>query len=245
VTTFILCAAVPQEITPLCRQLGLKTPSPAQPFSGPHSCQSNTFYALAPGVGGENMRNSLKTINLEGPAVWVSIGFAGALVPDLDPGACVFGSEVRNQQGQSLSFDLPASLEIELEDAFEDRPLICAQNMISTPGEKRELHKKTGGVLVDMESFHVAQHANRRGDRFFWLRVISDGLEETLHPRISETLNASGYPSALRFIKLFVTSRPADMKQLFHLARQSASRSKSLASALVEIIGSAAFDSIE
>lgn len=198
--TIVFCAALPQEIKALCSQLGIQIPCAQTRVSPPIEIDGWRVFVLSSGVGLLNMQNVLHSFPQERVELWISIGLAGALVPDVDVGDCLIGHSIKTLQGEHYDFEYPHSLD----ENIDDRALLCVSEMADTPQKKRDFHRQSGAVAVDMESAAVAKQALQRGEHFLWLRAISDGLEENLPIELKYCLDDAGFPSMISTMNVLV-----------------------------------------
>jgi adenosylhomocysteine nucleosidase len=140
------------------------------------------------GVGKDRAREAAELLFEEhGPSVLVSLGYAGALSPELKRGDIVLSAYSMNQhQGQPRAMDV----------AFEERlrgiadeshehhvyvgPLYTADKIVARHEEKKEIFEKTNAPIVDMESFSVYQVARNQGIPFVGIHAITDTAEEDI-----------------------------------------------------------------
>ena len=112
----------------------------------------------------------------------ISIGIAGALAPELKPGAWVVADAVRG-----------TDLAMPTDQAWRERLLarlpgatkglvLGAGAIVATAAEKADLHRTTGAIAVDMETQVAARVAARHRLPFAVARVISDAADRTLPP---------------------------------------------------------------
>ena len=103
----------------------------------------------------------------EGPLV--SFGFAGALVPGLEPGALLTAYRVVDPVGRVLWEGPPLPV------TGAKPVVICAAEVVANePAARRALAERSGAVAVDMESGVLAASGRLSGV----VRAISDGAEE-------------------------------------------------------------------
>ncbi len=140
------------------------------------------------GVGQENARTAAQLLcESDRPSALVSIGFAGALSPELKRGDIVLSSYSRRLE----EIQIPAS-DIELSDRLKTvadeshehhvyvSPLYTADRIIARHEEKRDLFEKTQADIVDMESFSVYQVAKSKNIPFVGIHGITDTAEEDI-----------------------------------------------------------------
>jgi len=99
----------------------------------------------------------------------VSFGFAGGLGDTLRPGALVTATKVVDPSGRTL-WEGPA---LEVEGA--EPAVVCASDGVANePGARRELAKRSGADVVDMESGVLASTGRLAGV----VRAVSDSGEQ-------------------------------------------------------------------
>ncbi|SFI63315.1 phosphorylase family protein [Planctomicrobium piriforme] len=125
------------------------------------------------------------------PPYILSVGFSGALLPQLKRGDIVMADGVTNGDGtQRLAIDLRMT-----PDPLRGLHVghICAtDHIVRHVEEKQALALKTGAIAVDMESLGVAQVCRDRGTRFMAIRAISDDLSGDLPPEVLAVLGPKG-----------------------------------------------------
>jgi adenosylhomocysteine nucleosidase len=112
----------------------------------------------------------------------ISIGIAGGLAPQLQPGQWIVADAVL-VDGEPVPTD-PAwtgRLVARLPEAARGR-LLGADAMVVEAAQKAALHATNGALAVDMESHVVARVARRHRLPFAVARVVSDGAHRTLPP---------------------------------------------------------------
>lgn len=192
----VFCSALPQEIQFLGRWLGVRIPS-----YGPWTIQEKTVFGQAvilavSGMGRERMSRLLSALGDQPVDYWISLGYAGGLDPVLKAGDILEGTTVRTRRGDILAYGQGEKVL-----AAGSPILVCAEEVILTPQEKWELHERTGGMAVDMESAAVAAHASSRQEPFVWIRVISDAVTETVPPVLLQCVDSEGFPSVRAAIR--------------------------------------------
>ncbi|MEN3375979.1 MAG: hypothetical protein V7604_1334 [Hyphomicrobiales bacterium] len=132
------------------------------------------------GGDGKHLAANLSHAMAAGCGGLISFGVAGGLAPGLKPGSCVIGSSVLDGEverptdarwSQRLMRMIPGSVLGAIAGVCE--PLAFAS-------EKRELHEKTGALIVDMESHVVARTAAQHGVPVAAIRVVVDPVTRTI-----------------------------------------------------------------
>lgn len=131
----------------------------------------------------------------------ISIGIAGALAPQLKPGAWVVADAVRG-----------VDLAMPTDQAWRERLLarlpgalqglvLGGEAIVATAAEKADLHRTTGAIAVDMETHVAGRVAARYGLPLAVARVISDAADRTLPPAARVGMRLDGgidLPAVLR-----------------------------------------------
>jgi nucleoside phosphorylase len=120
------------------------------------------------GVGREAARQASEDLWALGAKALVSMGFCGALVPELNVGDLVTHRI-----------------------ATIDKPL-------KTPDERRALTARANAVAVDMETQAIIEVGTRRGVPIHVLRVVSDAYHDDLTPLFGKDSTFHAWRLALR-----------------------------------------------
>ena len=122
----------------------------------------------------------------------ISIGIAGALAPELKPGAWVVADAVHAGDA-TLPTDRDWTMRLLSRlPAARRGVLLGADTIAATAAVKAGLHRATGAIAVDMESHIAARAARRHGLPFVAARVISDAAHRTLPPAARVGMRADG-----------------------------------------------------
>src|SRR5262249_41292847 len=125
----------------------------------------------------------------------ISFGIAGGLVPRMSPGQWVVASAIVSDAGRQgtdpewserLLRALPGAVHAMI--AGSDAP-------VADPIAKRELHYRTGAIVVDMESHLAARIAAAHGLPFTACRVVLDPAHRNLPPAALQSLRPNGTPN--------------------------------------------------
>jgi hopanoid-associated phosphorylase len=144
--------------------------------------------------GGARTLAAAERLLAEGATALVSFGIAGALAPDLAPGALLLPRRVLAEDGDAFVVDaaLHARLAVALGLVADERDLLGAQRIVGAPADKAALHRRTGAAAVDLESGYVAAAAARRGRPFIVLRAVADPAGFALPRAAAVGLDAAG-----------------------------------------------------
>jgi adenosylhomocysteine nucleosidase len=162
------------------------------------------------------------------PEILISLGFGGALTPELAPGALVLGGDVwqydpgRAFLSRAPAPRLPRPLD-ELLDVLHGAGLAAtAGNLVTTP---LILHKERHGAplltlehpVLDLESGILAGVAASEGLPFLGLRAITDSAGEEVPDFIAQAGGNVGAGAALSWL----AGDPRRIKDLIRLWRRS------------------------
>jgi adenosylhomocysteine nucleosidase len=156
-----------------------------------------------------------------GATALLSVGVAGALEPELRPGALLVPAGVCHGL---LTLAADPALVAALVEACGARParvVAGVDAMAATPADKAELRAATGAALVDMETHMVARAAAAAGRPWAALRAIADGAATTLPAWTARLIRADGRVDSLAAAQGVLT-HPADLPALLRVGRASA-----------------------
>jgi adenosylhomocysteine nucleosidase len=178
-------AAMPEELAPLCRlardRRGLRADGRSLLRA---RLGAATLLIARTGEGPALARQTAESL-LESfsPGLLLSLGVAGGLSPELEPGDLVVARSVLGGGGEAAGPD-PAWL-----DRALSRPGVIAGTLLSTERILRSAESKrrarasiveSGAAVVDLEAATLAEAAARRGVPFLAARAVSDGAQEDL-----------------------------------------------------------------
>jgi nucleoside phosphorylase len=129
-----------------------------------------TVFVCMSGVGAKNAAAAADKLVASGAKELVSMGFCGALVPELKVG-----------------------------DLVTDR-IISVSQPARTPTERRALTERANAIAVDMETQAVIEAGTRRGVPIRILRVVSDDFADDLTPLFGSNGTFSVLGIAMRLL---------------------------------------------
>jgi nucleoside phosphorylase len=140
------------------------------------------------GIGPVRAAESVRKLDVPVSAIFC-VGTAGALVPELRVGDLLVASEtVASMDGaEPLTCAgglVDALVSAALKDGFSVRTgrLVTSPIAVFAGAERHDLHRTTGGLVVDMESHSIALEAQKLNVPFTTLRVVSDDVLSSRYP---------------------------------------------------------------
>lgn len=188
------------------------------------------------GIGHERARHALAAIApSHGPVL--SVGFAGALVPNAKPGdvalpTCV----VWEAEGGLGRYDVPqacwraadAHIAATHRGTVHHGPILSAKTVVATPDAKRTASQRTGAVAVEMEAAGLVPVARERGTGVVVVRVILDAADVSL-ANVPVDLDSSWRA------RTELLGRPWAWSSVWAVARQIPLASRSLRGAMTAV----------
>lgn len=230
-TDLAIIAALPRELAPLARDLsatrisnsdGVLVQSAA--LGGYHG---SVLLATA-GMGPERVSLAVAAALAHGPiGTLLSIGFAGACDPLLNPGNIVEASVVIDSRSGER-FDTDANFEI------SSPRILVTSPQVAGSAEKRRLRESYNAAAVDMEAATVARLARAHSIPFGALKAISDEHSVDL-THLSAFADPQGHFRTAAFA-LHTLLRPQQWRATATLGRNSKSAIATLTSAIHQII---------
>jgi len=219
-----IIAALPGELKPLVRGWR-REPSPKYVRLWSHASAGDQVIAACSGMGAEAALRSFAAIESSGPLdVVLSVGWAGALEQDKEPGQCYVLTEIIDSQ-TGERFPLTSG----------NRKLrLVTTPRVADQAEKHRLWQTYGAVLVDMEATSVARLARMRNLPMCCFKAVSDGIEARL-PDLNPFIDHHGQLRLLAFLA-HVGIRPRYWLSLLHLGRNSAKAAEALAVTITKFL---------
>ncbi len=157
----------------------------------------------------------------------VSVGFCGGLQLGFQPGQIIIGSEVLDPRDGKTYACAPIAA-----TCAHQTGVVASQDRVAIDREEKARLFASGAIAVDMESFAVAERAERLSVPFFCIKAVSDLADESF--RID--LNAMRTPEgriARGKIVLYVLTHPWMLGELLRLRRRSQDAARALGEFLV------------
>ena len=225
--TIGVIAALPRELDMLARDLGAVPVMESKGLllqTASMNIGSCPMVLATAGMGAERVALAVAAALAHGPvATLLSVGFAGACDPSLNPG---------NVIEASLVIDSRSGERFQTDAIFESTPsgILVTSSQIAGIAEKQRLHETYHAAAVDMEAATVARLARAHGIRFGAFKAISDEHDLDL-TALSAFTDAQGHFRTGAFA-LHTLLRPQQWRATANLGRNSKSALAALTSAL-------------
>ena len=179
--------------------------------------------AEGPGVlvvcrtAGNTLANVAETAARQGYRGMISFGVAGGLAPHLRAGDWVVASAIRESQTVRSTDARWSRKLLGLIDGAVHAPIVGVDSPLAEPASKRELHRATGAVAVDMESHTVARVAAAHRLAFTALRVIVDPAHREVPPAALLSMRPDGRADTIGVLR-DIAARPHQVLPLARIA---------------------------
>jgi adenosylhomocysteine nucleosidase len=230
-TAFI--AAFPGELKPLVRTA---TSSGSSSGVWPHSSRDGIHFwvvrneeeewiAACAGAGQAAATRAFAAIEDGGPVDLVfSLGWAGALTPELAPGSAHNCAGVIDAKtGERFRCDAESGHE-----------WLVTAPAIAGPDEKFRLARAYPAALVDMEAAAIARLAAMREIPFYCIKGVSDGFDAKL-PDFNRFLSPTGQLETTRLV-LYSMFRPWHWPALIQMGENSSKASQGIAELVLNLL---------
>jgi adenosylhomocysteine nucleosidase len=188
--------------------------------------EEEEWIAACAGTGQEAATRAFAAIEDGGPIdLVISVGWAGALNPDLAPGsAWNVAGVIDARTGERFRCDAGAG----------ERWLVTNAR-VADEAEKRRLASSYAADLVDMEGAAIARLAGMRSIPFYCFKGISDGFNDKL-PDFNRFISSEGQFQTGRFA-LYALFRPWHWPALVRMGENSKKASQGIAESLLDFLG--------
>ena len=222
-TRTAIIAAFPGEVKPLVRGWPHGTRNGVD-FWAQRDSEDEWIVACA-GAGQPAATRAFAAIEDGGPVDLVfSVGWAGALTPNIPPGtAHNVAGVIDVRTGERFRCDAEAG------DVW-----LATSPKVADEAEKRRLAFAYHAGLVDMEAAAVARLAAMRAIPFYCIKGVSDGLNETL-PDFNRFLSPDGKLRLGRLL-VFAILHPWYWPALLRMGENSTRAAQSIAKSLHEFL---------
>jgi adenosylhomocysteine nucleosidase len=155
------------------------------------------------------------------PDAIVSVGFCGALAPDLAIADIVVGTTVF-ADGRAFAAQTPTAGR-----PHQLGPVCCLDHVAQTAAEKAEL-RTTGALAVEMEAAGVAERAQALGLPFFCIKAVTDLAGETMANDFNAALRSDGRFDTIRLLASSLGHPWVRLPELFRLRARCIRAARSL-----------------
>lgn len=183
------------------------------------------WVAACAGAGQAAATRAFAAVDEDAPIDLVfSLGWAGALTPDLAPGtAHNVAGVIDVQTGERFRCDADAG-----------SLWLATSPKVADEAEKRRLASAYQAALVDMEAAAIGRLAQMRGIPFYAIKGVSDSLDTKL-PDFNRFLDPQGKFQTAKFV-LYSLTRPKYWPSLVKMGENSKKASQSIADSLLAFL---------
>jgi adenosylhomocysteine nucleosidase len=220
-----IIAALPGELKPLVRNWkatylkdGTKTWT--------YTTREDTWIAACSGMGANAARRAFAGAEANGAFdIVLSVGWAGALEPELRPG---------DAHAMSMIIDAQTGEQFQLTDGERKLRLVTTAHVADADEKARLRTTYCGAVMVDMEAATIARLAQMRGIPLVCIKGVSDGVEAKL-PDINPFISPMGQLRLSPFLAHLAVS-PRYWGAVGELGRNSSKAAQSMCDLILEFM---------
>jgi hypothetical protein len=170
------------------------------------------------GARPENARTLARELVQKGAKRLISFGVAGGLQTGLPLGALIIGSHIMSPNGKwDCDMTYAQNLKGKLSHAHIGG-VWGSEILVPTAGDKKELHQKSGCMIVDMESQCAAEVAAEAKLPLAVVRSVCDSATMDVPDVLMVSINPDGHIDYLR-AAWHVIRHPLEIPDLFHVSR--------------------------
>jgi adenosylhomocysteine nucleosidase len=220
-----IVAALPGELKPLvCGWASKRAKDGTRIWT--HNANGDVWGAACSGMGADAARRAFAAAEADGPLDMVlSIGWAGAILPELRPGeVCVPSEAIDAQTGERLR----------LTDGGREVALVTLAHVADKREKLRLRNTYPSAAVVDMEAAVVVRLASMRGIPVACVKAVTDGVSARL-PDFSRFIDARGQ-LRLGALLCYSALRPVYWPALAHLGRDSNRASRAIADLVLKFM---------
>lgn len=157
------------------------------------------------------------------PQALVSVGFCGAVSPELGPAAILAATDVIDaERGRRFPAAVPRC-----PLPHYQGPLLSLDCIVASAAEKSRL-ASLGALAVEMEAAAVAERAKAWGVPFFCLKSVTDLAAETFTLDLNRARDPEGRLTDARVLRAALQDPRKHVPELYQLYRRSRAAAKSL-----------------
>ncbi len=181
----------------------------------------NRRYGVS-GARPERAETETRRLIAEGAQIILSVGLAGGLDPELEPGVLLLPDAVIEAGGARHDADpaLLAELRGRLGADRRSGALYGSDALVDGVAHKARLFAGTNAAAVDMESHRAARAAAQAGLPFAMIRAVADPASRALPRTAFDAIGEDGRVRPLA-TAVSILKRPQDLPALIALGRES------------------------
>jgi nucleoside phosphorylase len=146
----------------------------------------------------------------------VSVGFCGALQPDLKEGQVIVAENLKSPESTET---LPCCA-VDCARPFLTGDILSQNRVAGKSSEKLDLGRRFQALAVEMEAWGVAARAKRAGLPFCCIKIVADRADESFGLDFNEARSGDGRISRGKIMGKAVV-RPSVIPELFRLKRRT------------------------
>jgi adenosylhomocysteine nucleosidase len=227
-TRVAIIAAMPGELKPLVRGWAHERRGNVELWRW--RFDEGEWVAACGGAGVDAATRAFAEVERDGRAdLVISVGWAGALTPDLETGRAYAASGVIDARtGERFRVAI-----------WSGERWLVTSPIVADGAEKRRLAAVYGAELVDMEAAAVARLAQMRGIPFYCIKGVSDGINDKL-PDFNRFIRPNGQFNLTGMV-LFSILRPWHWPSLMRMGENSRKASQSMREAVLDFLDERAY----
>lgn len=147
----------------------------------------------------------------------ISFGVAGGLASGLRAGDCIVASAILEGKTARTTDRAWSRQLLDTIESASHAPILGVDAAVAEPAQKRDLHRSTGAVAVDMESHIVANLAAAHRLAFAAVRVIVDPAHRVVPPVALTNALPDGRTDVMAIMRGLI-ARPSQVSPLARIA---------------------------
>jgi len=175
----------------------------------------HTVLLVANGAGPKQAAMAVDAASVFRPDALVSVGFCGAVAPELAPADLLVASQVVGEDdvypAKPVASQTPHKLGV-----------VRTLDHIAESSMEKAYWYKTGAAAVDMEASAVARSAQDRRLPFYCIKVVTDLAGETLENDLNSALRADGHFDTIKVLGSTLRRPLVRVPELIRLRSRSA-----------------------
>lgn len=228
---------MPEETGPLLKRVGPVTKRKGGEFPVySFRAEKAEVVLIRSGMGEKNAAEAAEAlIAFAAPDLIISFGFGGAVLSGIEVGVIIAGTTLLRFIDNTFSSPLPLAPPPAVTPEWKTGTIITAGEIVRKQKMASLLPPGIENPVLDMETFAIAQIAERYGIPLHALRCVSDGADEELGFSIDEFCDKELNIRIWRVLWT-VAKKPWIIPQLVRLARNSKLAGERLAEATMILL---------